>query len=393
MFIHNFKYAFKILFKNKPLIFWTFIFPIVLGTLFNMAFSNIENSEKMKVIDIAIVDNDDFKCNEVFKSSFKELSDKNNKDRLFNTKYTTYENAKKLLEDNKVVGYLIINNNTEPKLYFSQNGIDQTVFKYVTEEIWQTSDLFFNLTKEKIQKEMISGSYQIDYNKIYSEVEKIINENNVKIKNISNKKLSYTMIEFYTLIAMACLYGGMLSMTSINQSLANMSNKGKRISISPTKKSIVVISSLLASYVTQLIGIGLLFIYTIFVIKVDYGDNLLFTILLALIGSFAGLSIGTFVGTIFKKNENSKIGMLIAFTMLESFFSGMMGITLKYYIDKNTPIINKINPAAMITDGYYALYSNLFDRYWFNIFSLLIFSIILILISSKGLRRQKYDSI
>ncbi len=36
------------------------------------------------------------------------------------------------------------------------------------------------------------------------------------------------MIEFYTLIAMTCLYGGMLSMGSINQTLANMSNKGKK---------------------------------------------------------------------------------------------------------------------------------------------------------------------
>ena len=55
MFIHNFKYAFKILFRNRMLIFWTFAFPIILGTLFNMAFSNIENSEKLNIIDIAIV--------------------------------------------------------------------------------------------------------------------------------------------------------------------------------------------------------------------------------------------------------------------------------------------------------------------------------------------------
>ena len=54
MFIHNFKYAFKTLFKNRMLIFWTFAFPIILGTLFNMAFSNIENSEKLDIINIAI---------------------------------------------------------------------------------------------------------------------------------------------------------------------------------------------------------------------------------------------------------------------------------------------------------------------------------------------------
>ena len=37
-----------------------------------------------------------------------------------------------------------------------------------------------------------------------------------------------------------------------------------------------------------------------------------------------------------------------------SFLAGMMGGSMKYVIDKNVPIINKINPAAMITDGFYA---------------------------------------
>lgn len=49
------------------------------------------------------------------------------------------------------------------------------------------------------------------------------NNQEVKLKNISNNNLSYTMIEFYTLIAMACLYGGILGMVAINQNLPNMS--------------------------------------------------------------------------------------------------------------------------------------------------------------------------
>ena len=83
MFTHNFKYAFKTLFQNKMLIFWTFAFPIILGTLFNMAFSNIENSEKLKIINIAIIQNEDFENNEAFKTSFEELSDESHSDRLF----------------------------------------------------------------------------------------------------------------------------------------------------------------------------------------------------------------------------------------------------------------------------------------------------------------------
>ena len=55
MFIHNLRYNIKILFNNKVLIFWTFIFPIILGVFFNMAFSNIESDEMLMVISYLIL--------------------------------------------------------------------------------------------------------------------------------------------------------------------------------------------------------------------------------------------------------------------------------------------------------------------------------------------------
>lgn len=393
MFIHNFKYSLKALLRNKMLIFWTFAFPIILGTLFKVAFSNIENSEKLDIINIAIVQNEEFENNEAFKTSFEKLSDENNEDRLFNTKYTTKEEAKDLLNKGEIIGYMELKQD-KPVLTFVTNGIDETVFKHVAEEIVQTSDIIKQLSQTQIQKQIASGNYIINYDEIYNKAIEMAKEDNVELKNISNSNLSYTMIEFYTLIAMTCLYGGMLSMVSINQILANMSNKGKRIAVSPTKKSIIILSSLLASYIVQLIGLAILFLYTLFVLGVDYGSNTGLIILLAIVGSFAGLALGTFVGTIFKASENTKTGILIALTMLGCYLSGMMGITMKYVVDKNVPIINKINPASMITDGFYSLYYyDRLDRYWFNIASLLIFALILVIISFFSLRRQKYDSI
>lgn len=393
MFIHNFKYSLKTLFRNKALIFWTFAFPIILGTFFNMAFSNIESSEKLDIINIAIIKNDDFNNNEIFKTAFEELSDKNNDDRLFETRYTTEEDAKKLLKDEEIVGYMKLVND-EPKLTFTTSGINETIFKYVSEEITQTSNIIKNLSEEEIKKEMIAGNYNIDYESIYNSVMELTEEDNVRFNNVSNSNLSYTMIEFYTLIAMACLYGGILGAVAINQKLANMTNQGKRVSVSPTSKGKIVLSSVLASYITQLVGVALLFFYTIFVLKVDYGNKLGLDIALAMAGSLAGLSLGVAVATTIKSNDNVKTGIIIAITMLGCFLSGMMGITMKYIIDKNIPIINKLNPASMITDGFYSLYYyDTLDRYIFDIGSLLIFALILIAISYISLRRQKYDSI
>lgn len=393
MFIHNFKYAFKTLFRSKMLIFWTFAFPIILGTFFNMAFSNIENSEKLDIINIAIVDDEDFQNNEIFKEAFKTLSDEENEDRLFDTKYTSEEQAKELLDNKEIIGYVKLKEN-EPKVVIATNGINETILKYVTEEITQTGEIVKDIAETEIKKEISSGNYNIDYEKIYENIIEMTENQEAKIENISSNNLSYTMIEFYTLIAMACLYGGILGIVAINQNLPNMSSNGKRVSVSPTRKGTVILSSVLASYVTQLIGLTLLFIYTVFVLKVDYGNNLPLIIGLGLAGSLAGLSIGIAVGTLLKANDNVKTGIVISVTMLGCFLSGMMGITMKYIVDKNVPIVNKINPASMITDGFYSLYYyDTLDRYFFNIASLLIFAVIMIAISYFSLRKQRYEEL
>lgn len=106
MFYHNFKYSLKVLLNNKMLIFWTFAFPIILSFLFNLAFSDIEKNEMLDVIDIAIINNETFKTNEVYKTVFEELSNPENDNQLFNVTITNEKEAHELLENNMVTGIL-----------------------------------------------------------------------------------------------------------------------------------------------------------------------------------------------------------------------------------------------------------------------------------------------
>lgn len=392
MFIHNFKYSLKTLLRNKALIFWTFAFPIILGTLFNLAFSDIENKETLDIIDIAIINNEEFKNDAYFTESFKALS-KKSKDQLFNTKYTNLSTAKNLLKENKITGYLLFENN-EVKITVNDKGYNETILRFVVDEISSQKEMLETITSKEITDSYKAGNLNVDYEKIYQDTLSLINDTSPKLNNISNSNLSYTMIEYYTLLAMACLYGAIISMFITNKKLANMSSAGKRTSISPAHKRTLLLGSFLASYLVQLLGIIILYLYTIFVIKVDYGNNIFLVFLLLMTGSFAGLSLGIAIATVLKSNENAKMGILISLTMFFSFLSGMMGITMKYVIDSNIPLLNKINPAAMITDGFYSLYYyDTLDRFYFNIISLLLFSVILLFISYQGLRREKYDSI
>lgn len=391
MFIHNLKYTIKTLFKNKVLIFWTFAFPIVLGLFFNMAFSNIEKDEKLQVFDIAVVNNNAFQKEKIYQDALKKLE--HGKDKLFNIKYVSQKKANKLLNNFDIKGYIIFKND-KPEVVIKENGTYQTIIKFVITEINQNKIMIENLSKKEVEDEIVNGNVSIDQEKIVDNILNKIKSEKVEFKNISNSNLSYMQIEYYTLIAMACMYGGMLGLTAINNSLANMSSKGKRISVSPNKKSVIVLSSAIGSYIVSLVGLVLLLVFLKLILKVDFGNNAFLVILLSLVGNLAGISLGVLIASIFRVSEGAKTGITIAITMFLSVLSGMMGVTLKYVIDKNIPVVNLINPNNLITDGFYSLYYyDTLSRYFRDISYLLIFIIICLTISFISLRREKYDSI
>lgn len=391
MFIHNLKYTIKTLFKNKILIFWTFAFPIILGIFFNMAFSNIEKDEVLKVFDIAVVNNEQFEHQSIYKEAIDELS--KGKDKLFNVQYVKKEKADSLLDDSDIEGYIVFENN-KPQVVVKENGTYQTMLKFVVNEITQNKIMVTDLSEQAIRKQMEKGNINGDTAKIVSDILNKIQNQQVKMTDISSSNLSYMQIEYYTLIAMACMYGGMLGLTAINTCLANMSSKGKRISVSPNRKSTVVLSAAMGSYFVSLIGLAILMLFLKFVLQVDFGDNLLLVLLLAAVGNLAGISLGILIASVFRVSEGAKTGITIAVTMFLSVLSGMMGVTLKYVIDKNAPIVNLVNPNNLITDGFYSLYYyNTLDRYFRDVCYLLVFVAICLIISFVSLRREKYDSI
>ena len=262
MFMHNFKYSLLLLLKNKQLIFWTLAFPLIMCVLFNMAFSDItEKTGKFDPVDIAVINDDDFKSNSIYKDTMKTLGEGD--DRVFNIKYVSSEKAKKLLEDDEIAGYLSVNGD-DVKVTVNSTGIDETIFCYVIDEIKSDSSVIKNIGESKIEHEIKNGNMNIDYEKIYNDVSKRVLGSDVNIRDNSSDNMSYFVIEYYSLIAMACMYSGILSMTLINYKLANITSVGKRTSISPAKKGGMLLGSLSAAFLVQLFGLLLLYLMMIF---------------------------------------------------------------------------------------------------------------------------------
>ena len=117
-------------------------------------------------------------------------------------------------------------------------------------------------------------------------------------------------------------------------------------------------------------------------------------LIISLFGSLIGVSIGIFVGSLSKIGEGIRISIILAISMVCSFLSGLMNSSVKDLVEKHAPIINRINPAALISDAFYCI--NVYAdpvRYYRNLITLASMSIVLVLASFLMIRRNRYDNI
>ena len=378
MFFHLYKNRLKVLLRNKMVLFWTLMFPIILGTLFNLAFSNLTSAEQFEPLKVAVVDNNNYQNDIYFKSMMEELS-KSSEHQLFELELVNQETASVQLKENKIAGYITYDKNIQ--IVINKNGVDQTILKNVIDQYYQNVAVITRMMSENPNVNAM-------------ELIEALNLTEDFFANKDNSNTDLTVIYFFTLIGMVCMYGGMFGISAVNESEANLSTKGARISISKVHKLKSLIANMLGGLTILFLEALIILAYIIFVLKIDFGSRIAYIILIMFFGCLAGISLGTTIGVSNKKSENGKIGILIAVTMLCSFLSGMMATSIKYIIQTNAPILAKINPVNMITDGLYALYHyDTFTRFYFNVFSLIIFTVVMAIISYLFLRRKKYDSI
>lgn len=376
MFFHFFKYQFRTLIRNRTVIFWTLIFPLALATFFNLAFSNLTASEKFETIDVALVEEQE---NQYFKQTLQSLESGDEK--LINLKIKSLNEAKQLLKDEKIKGYYIVNKDI--KLVVNNTGIDETILESIANEYNSTMSTFKNIT-------------DLNPNILQTNILNAVNlsKNNFETLNIGGNT-DLTVVYFYTLIGMNCLNASFCGLRTTSQIEANLSRQGTRICVSPISKLVTVLSGILSAFIIQFAIMMILMAYLIFGLGVGFGDQIGYIIILIAIGCFTGVGLGNFAGNVLKfKKEDTKISFLTSFSLVLSFFSGMMIIDIKYWMQTNLPLLTYINPVNLITDGLYALYyyDNL-NRYTINMVCLFIIGVLLIVGSLFFTRRKQYDSI
>lgn len=378
----NFKYALLRLMRNKANLFWILVFPIVLGCFFKIAFSNITASESFHTIPVAVVEGDNADAT-AFHTMIEQLSG-DSEDAMLSATFCDDKKARTLLEKGKVDGIFYTTDTVELAVNsdLSDASINQSILQSLLTQYYLNRDLIVQILTTNpgnIESLVDSIGQSVDTRKEVS-----LTRNNVD---------TYDQY-FYNLIAMACLYTAMGGINLAINNSANLSSLAARKTIAPAKRAALIGTELLAIILFESLLNMVSFLFIVTVLGIHMTTHLGLALLTILISTTFSITFGMFLGCVGPKSEGGKTGLMFAVIMPLCFLSGLMMGTMRMVVEKYAPFVNRINPAALISDSFYAL--NNYDtltRYTGNILTLLLMTALFLIISILVTRRKTYASL
>lgn len=427
MFFHSMKYSFLILIRSKGQVFWCFAFPLLLGTMFYFAFGGLDKDELFSPIPVAVVVENRENTSSNTKDTFSEIAPisgipadfngsfdlKENilalldslgepgEEQLLEITYASEEDAMALLEKKEIFGIIHVN---APDLSDYLTAPDKTAAKKVPLLLTISAEMNSDPLNQSILSAFVE-QFNLEYETIADicmtdpgkipDVLAALSEENVYITEKSpGSSLDQSLTYFFNLIAMTCLFGAMAGSNAAVSNQANLSALGARRCISPVHHLTALLGNLAAILLFEFMTVICALLYFILVLGIDFGNQSGYAALASLCGCLTGISFGFFVGCIGRFSEGTKFGILMAVIMIGCLLSGLMIGNIRVYVENICPLINRINPAALISDAFYSLtiYPS-HSRFFSNIAGLLLISILLCLGGFALVRRKKYASL
>lgn len=383
MFGRDFLCTIKIMFRAKTSLFWTLVFPILLSTFMYMAFGNIfEKDEMFSHINVAVVTEDNSENG--IKAMLDALSEGD--DALLAPKYMNKEEAQEALEAEKVDGIIYTDSIS---LEIAKNSINATILETVLSEYKQYEYAISGIVAKEASK-----GVEPDMDRINGLVTKLTNNTSYYTEKASTEGSQNNMYNyFYAIFAMSCLFAALSSLKMMNNLQANLSATGMRKNVSSNRKVVFILAEfmalLLIHFVVEVISLGYMAL-----LGIKFGPRIPEIMLTLFVGCVIGLALGVIIGALSRLGEGAKTGLLIGVSMLMSILADLCAHGIKHEIALHAPIINKINPAALISDTFYALnvYSD-HKVFTENIIIMSVEAVVLVTIGMLMVRRNRYASI
>ncbi len=373
---HLIKYCMIQTVRKWSLMFWALAFPIILGTLFYVSFGSGDTGEDMEPVPAALVlEGEETAQGETFREYLDQIDGS-----VIQVISMTEEEARESLGEDKVKGIFYCEE--EPALTVAGQGISQSILKSLLDSYCKNAWMMTSIARER--PEMVSTAMEAMEG--WQEMTKTL--------SVKGKTMDPNISYFFALIAYACLSGAFLGVQSSIDSQADLSALGARRSITPTHKFQVVLVEMLVLFFIHFCNVGILTCYVRFVLGIHLGSDVPSFVLVLFLGSMIGISAGIMVGCIRGLGMGGKMGVCVLITLLPGFLAGLMFGQMKDIIEHHCPLLNRVNPAAVLSDAFYCIgvYEDP-QRLVRNLLFLGGMSVCMVAAAWLFIRRECYDSI
>lgn len=370
-----FKYRFLQTVRDLPIMFWALAFPLILATLFYFSFGraglSATGESKWEAVKVCVIDH-----SPAF-SSFLQSMDG---DALNILPSASEKEALQMLDEGTIAG--IYYAGETPSLTVGRNGLNESILTTMLDTYNQNAAIFKKIAETHPENLPAAIQSSQDYRQLVRET------------TLGGETLDPSVQYFFALIAYACLSGAFLGVRASFDSQANLTALGARRSVTPTHKLPLILIDMLVLVAIHFANIMILTIYIGNVLGISLGTDYPSLLLVNFMGSLIGITMGLAFGSLTKLSLNIKMSLTVVITLLPSFFAGLMFANMKNIIEQHVPFINRINPAAVLSDAYYCMgvYQDM-DRFVRCIVTLIIMSILFLSAAFLGIRRERYDSI
>ncbi|WP_251389697.1 ABC transporter permease [Mediterraneibacter agrestimuris] len=387
---HLIKYSIRVKLRNFETIFWPLVFPLLMATLFYFAFGRIEEADFETVRTAVVMEKDSSDKlqenlenmvkseGEIFREFLTEIEE--SEEHLIQTEEMTEKEAEAALRRKDISG--IFYTDGEIRLTVGANGIPESILQSLLES-YENGKQTLLTVREARPKGMWAAMEQMS--KYESLVEQV---------SLGGRTTNGNAQFFYALIAMACLYGTFIGLGSALWLQADLMPLAARRCATPTSKLALILSEMCSSFFLHFINVMILVLYIRYVLGQEFAGSLPEMMLVVLAGCIIGVSMGIFIGSISKFGEGVKVALMLGISMSCSFFAGLMNGDMKNVVEQHIPILNRLNPAAVVADAFYCI--NVYDdrsRYFRSLMILSVMAAVLLAASFVKIRRERYDSL
>lgn len=352
-----FSYQLRALVRDRSMLVWTLMFPLILATVFMAMFQRIDNAE-LTPMPLGVVTDQAYSDAPGLSDLMTGISAPDAEHRLaIVTEYSSQEAAQAAADKGTIQGYIVVTDRT-PDLRLTGEGAaaeTSVVLRWAMDSYARTAAMGESIAIDTAKGATSPEDAQARLAPVLQILDKPGHGQELTSEvQVTPSSGSSTARYYFALLAFAAASGMVMAMVSVRSVVAGSSPTGTRRTMAAIPRWRILAGVMAAVWVALTACLTIGFLYMRWVCKVNFGVHWQWSFLAVAVTALLFSAAGAVLGTV----PRLSTGIVTALSTILSLFTGLYGRpsqTLADKVETAVPWLAHANPLWQSTRAFYSL--------------------------------------